>query len=404
MNAGNVAGAVNALVAEHERYRARCLNLVASENIVSPAVAFAGASDLEGRYADYQDNDPMRRKYRGGDYISRLEALCSDQVCRIFGAEACELRAISGHVAGSAVLLAFCEPGDLVMEVGPDGGGHRLATKLAEPALIDLRTEFLPFDSAAFTVDAASASLAIRERSPRVVVLGSSSFVRPHPIRDLVSACQEVGAILVYDASHVMGFVASGRFQDPLREGADIVFGSTHKTLCGPQGGLIFGRADLVSGVGSALYPALVTSHHPARIPALAVALAEHEEFGGAYVDGIVRNATAFEVALRANELDVVGAPTESHTVLVATPGRAEASASDLESKNVICNQTRLPDDRGREGLRFGLQEFTKRGGDVDLAARAGNVAAAALRGEDTAGEVAEITERLQTVAFTWPS
>ena len=200
-----------------------------------------------------------------------------------FGAEACELRALSGHVAGSAVIMAVCKPGDLVMEVGQDGGGHRLAAKLAIAPLIDLRVEYLPFDPVAFNIDTHEASRAIAQRRPRLVVLGSSTFLHPHPVAALVEACKAVGAVLAFDASHVMGFLAVEQFQAPLAEGADVVFGSTHKTLLGPQGGVIFGDSEIVARAADAVYPPLVTNHHPFRIPALAVALAEHAEFGDAY-------------------------------------------------------------------------------------------------------------------------
>src|SRR5262249_43435726 len=241
--------------------------------------------------------------------------------CEMFGAEACELRAVSGHIAGAGVLLALCRPGDLVMEVGQEGGGHRLAAKLAEAALLDLEVEFLPFDEARFTVDARAAAERITQRRPRLVILGSSSFVRPHPVSELAAACLASDAILAYDASHVMGLLAVGRFQAPLREGARLVFGSTHKTLCGPQGGLIFGERDLVEAVAAGLYPPLITNHHPFRIPALIIALLEQAEFGAAYADQIVENATAFEQALADGGLQVVARPTRSHTVLLALPG-----------------------------------------------------------------------------------
>lgn len=387
----------------HAAYRAACLNLIASENVVSPVVASALAGDLEGRYADFSGTDLQSRKYRGGRYVVELEALCAELVAQTFGGDACELRAISGHVAGNAVLMGVCRSGDLVMEVGQEGGGHRLAAKLAEAPLIDLDVEFLPFDPVAFNVDTQAAVALIEERRPRIVILGSSTFLHPHPVAELAPACREAGAVLAYDASHVMGLLAAGRFQDPLGEGADVVFGSTHKTFLGPQGGLIFGREEIVAAASAALYPPLVTNHHPFRIPALCVALAEHLAFGEAYADAVISNARAFAGALERAGLRVAGGGTDSHAVLLATPGRAGSQAADaLERQGIIVNPSRLPSELGGEGVRFGLQELTRRGGDGADSAEAAALVAGALAGEDVRARLSRLTDRLDTIAFTW--
>jgi glycine hydroxymethyltransferase len=394
---------IHRLVEGHEAYRAGTLNLVASENVLSPVVAAALRGDLVGRYADYTGSDLRARKYRGGRYVIEIEEHCSALACELFGAEACELRAISGHVAGSGLLLGLCRPGDVVLEPGSEAGGHRLAAKLNESPLVDLDVEFLPFDAEAFNVDVERAAARIRERRPRLVILGSSSFLHPHPVRELAPVCREVGAVLAYDASHVLGLIAAARFQDPLREGADLMFGSTHKTFCGPQGGIVLGRRELVEQVGAGLYPPLVTNHHPFRIPALALALCEHAQFGTAYADAVVADANAFQQALRAEGLTVVGERTDSHVVLLSQPGGSGSEAAkQLEERGIVCNQTRLPEALGVEGLRFGLQELARRGGDTEDAAQAAALVAAALRGEDVAAGVADLTGRLQAVAYTW--
>jgi glycine hydroxymethyltransferase len=388
---------------EHGAYRARCLNLIASENVISDAVARAATGDLEGRYADFTGTDLGARKYRGGRYVVKSEELCSQLVRETFGAPACELRAISGHVAGNAVLMGLCRPGDLVMEVGQEGGGHRLAAKLAEAPLVDLRVKFLPFDPIAFNVDADAAAAAIEAARPRVVVLGSSTFLHPHPVAELAAVCARVGATLVYDASHVMGLIAAGRFQDPLREGADIVFGSTHKTLFGPQGGVIFGRQDVVDLASAGLYPPLVTNHHPFRIPALTVALAEHAAFGAAYADAVIANARAFASTLADRGIKVVGGGTDSHAVLVATPGKRGADvAGALEDQGIITNPSRLPGAHGGEGFRVGVQELTRRGGDETAAREAAAIVAAALEGIAVSDDVTRLAARLQDVHYTW--
>jgi glycine hydroxymethyltransferase len=387
-----------------DAYRARTLNLIASENVISTAVAAALAGDLEGRYADYDGTDLTARKYRGGRYVVEGEKLCEQLLLDAFpAAEACELRSLSGHIAGSAVLMGLCQPGDLVMEIGPNGGGHRLAAKLAQAPLIDLKVEFLPFDGEAFNVDVSGAQTAIRSARPRVVVLGSSTFLHPHPVAPIAEACAEIGAPLVYDGSHVMGLLVAGRFQHPLEEGADLIFGSTHKTLFGPQGGIIVGRRDLVERASAGLYPPLVTNHHPFRLPALAVALAEHQAFGSEYADQTVANAQAFSAALADAGEHVVGGVTESHAVLVATPGRSGAEvARQLEERGVITNASRPPEPHGDQGLRFGLQELTRRGADETVAAAAASLVSRGIAGEEVDSEVQELVGSLPGVSYTW--
>jgi glycine hydroxymethyltransferase len=397
------AAVARRLSAAHAAYRDTCLNLIASENVVSPSVALALGGDLEGRYADFTGTNLRARKYRGGRYVVELEELCDELVRTVFRAEACELRAISGHVAGNAVLMGLCRPGDLVMEVGQEGGGHRLAAKLAEAPLVNLEVEFLPFDPITFNVDVDAAAAVIRTRRPRVVVLGSSTFLHPHPVAELAHACSDAGVILAYDASHVMGLVAAGRFQDPLREGADVVFGSTHKTFFGPQGGLIFGRSEIVAAASAALYPPLVTNHHPFRIPALCVALAEHLEFGAAYADAVIANARRFARALEEAGRGIAGDGTDSHAVLLPTPERPGSDAADLlEQNGIIVNPSRLPKELGGEGVRFGLQELTRRGGGESDAVEAAKLVARALAGDDVRSAVAQMAGRLDAIRFTW--
>jgi glycine hydroxymethyltransferase len=406
MTQDDIVRRIASVKAAGDAYRSHTLNLIASENVISPAVAAALVGDLEGRYADFDGTDLAARKYRGGRYVVEGEQLCAELLLAAFpAAEACELRAISGHIAGTAILLGLCEPGDLVMEIGQEGGGHRLAAKLAQAPLIDLRVEFLPFDPEAFNVDVTAAETAIRARRPRVVVLGSSTFLHPHPVAALSDACAQVGAMLVYDGSHVMGLLAAGRFQRPLEEGADIMFGSTHKTLLGPQGGVIVGRRDLVELASAGLYPPLVTNHHPFRLPALAIALAEHQAFGAAYADQTIANARSFSAALADGGVAVVGGVSESHAVLAATPGRAGGEvAMALEEQGIITNASRLPEMHGGQGVRFGVQELTRRGADMAVAALAGSLAARAMHGETVDREVRDLVDALPGISYTWPT
>jgi glycine hydroxymethyltransferase len=412
---------ITSLLAGHESWRAGTLNLIASENMLSPAVRAALDSDLIGRYADFTGRDLAARRYRGTTYVVEIEREVDRLAREVFRADFVELRALSGHLAGAAVLMALCRPGDVVLEIGRDGGGHREAGKFAGSELVPLDVRHLPIDAASYNVDPAAAAALIAETKPRCVVLGSSNFLFPHPVREIRRALDGMrDAYLVYDASHVMGLVAAGRFQDPLGEGADIVFGSTHKTFPGPQGGIVFtNREDLITRVSDVVYPALVTNHHPFRMPALGVALAEIQAFGSAYADRIITNSQALGEALVAVGVQCVtdgSLPSDgprysrSHTLLlrVAEFGKADAVAGRLEEAGIITTGGLLPDALGGQGIRVGTQEITRRGMTGSDMATVANLIVAALRADrpaaSIASDVSDLVGRFPSVQFTWPA
>ena len=407
------------LLGRHEAWRARCLNLIASENVLSPAVHAVLDSDLVHRYADFTGRDLSASRYRGTRFVVEIEREVEQLARRVFRTTQVEFRPLSGHVAGAAVLMALCRPGDVVLEVGRDGGGHREAGKFGASELAHLDVRHLPIDSHRYNVDAAATAALVEESRPRVVILGSSNFLFPHPVREVRQALAGLPeSYLVYDASHVLGLLAGGRFQDPLGEGADLVFGSTHKTLPGPQGGLIFSdRADLMTRISAAVYPGLVTNHHPFRLPALGMALAEMLAFGAAYADQTIANSQALGAALTAAGIPCVhdgSSPpagprySASHTLLlrVAAFGTADVVAGRLEAAGIITTGGALPEHLGGEGIRVGTQEVTRRGLlETDMPA-VGCLIAEAIRGdrpsEAIAEDVASLVTALGPLRFTW--
>jgi len=379
------------LLREHEAWRAESLNLIASENAFSPSVLRARASDLEQRYANYMGRNNHERTYRGTRYVQAIEDLVEAQVKRVFGAGHVELRAISGQVAGAAIVAALARPGDCVLELTRADGGHQVAGRMIVLPLVDLDVQDLAFDPAAYNVDVDRALEQIGRRRPRLVILGSSYFLFPHPVAALAAAVHDHGGYLLYDASHVLGLMAGGRFQDPLAEGADLVFGSTHKTFPGPQGGLIYGNdGALIEAVSAGVYPALVTNHHVSRMPGMSIALAEMERWGREYADAVIGNAQALAAALTIEGVTVVGADrraTESHTLLVIPPADRDARSWSLalEATGIITTSVPLPEALGGQAIRIGSQEVTRRGAEArDMSAIAA-VVARVLRGEDPA-------------------
>jgi glycine hydroxymethyltransferase len=269
--------------------------------------------------------------------------------------------------------------------------------------------QFLSFDEQRWNVDVAQSIALIDQVRPKMVILGSSAFLFPHPVRELAEAVHAIpGGILAYDASHVMGLIAGGQFQKPLDEGADVVYGSTHKTLPGPQGGLIYSnRADLMDRIAKAVYPQLVTNHHSFRIPALALAFEELLTYGKVYAAQIIANTQALGAALAKRgvpPLTVDGVCSQSHTLLLPVGQFVGDAAERLESAGIICGAFRVPDALGGKGLRIGTQELTRLGAREAAMIGVADLIVAGLQGSQPpdrlAKEVAAFVAGLPGLAF----
>ncbi len=398
------------IIARHHTYRARTLNLIASENVMSPWVEASLDTGLGHRYGDFHGIDPTDRKYTGNRFLAELDVAARDSLQTLFGCRHADVRPLSGHVAGISVLMGCCQPGDTVMELDSPGGGHRLARKLNEAPLCPLQVESIPLDPAVYNIDVERTVALIRKHQPRVVILGSSLFLFPHPIQPLADAVAAYGGILQFDASHVLGLIAGGAYPNPLHEGAHVITSSTHKTFAGPQGGvLLTDDTALYERIGPAIYPAVVTNHHLHRLPALAVAAAEWTVFGREHATAVVDNARALATALAAENLPVVGAAngyTATHTVLVAS-SEAPAVGDRLEAADILTSPVGLPAELGSGCLRLGVQEITRRGFTVDQAPAVARLIAAAWKEErpaaDISADVAALARSWRDWRFTWP-
>ena len=356
-------------LASEARWRAECLNLIASENVTSPLVSHLLDNDLSHRYGDYKGLDLHDRKYRGNRFVVSIEEKACELGKKLFRARFLDLRPLSGHVAGIAVIMALTKPEDTVMELD-EGGGHRLGRKLSVCSLARLKTVCIPFDPQRFNVDLDQTEVLLRKEKPRVLILGSSQFLFPHPVKQIREMIERVSpsTTLLYDASHVLGLIAGKRFQQPLEEGADIVSSSTHKTLGGPQGGLIFtNNPELAKKVGEAIYPAIVTNHHLNRLPALAATFLEMLVHGEQHAATVIANAQAMAREIHQRGIPVVGEAegfTQSHTLMlrVAEWGSGKEVSEWLEEANIIAGECKLPASLGTEGLRMGSQEMTRCG------------------------------------------
>ena len=395
---------LSALLDSHRSYRQNCLNLIASENVPSPFVDRHLVEELNQRYGNYTGIDLTERFYQGNKFIVEIESYAHQLAKDLFRANFVDLRPLSGNIAGIATTFALCRPGDTVLEVG---NGHQYANKLASSGLkVDLKSVSIPWDDARSNINLPATIELIKEHRPRVVNIGSGIFLFPQPTSELKQAMIEVNpdSYLVYDAAHVLGLIAGGQFQSPLEEGTDVIISSTHKTLAGPQGGMVLTNDRLIAErIGPAIAPLLESNHHLSRLPALAATFMEWNEFGTEHATAIVRNAKALGQALADRGLSLVGSDlgyTESHTLIpmVSQFGPAKALADQLEACHIITGAV------GADRLRIGVQEVTRRGMDEADAPLVADCIVDALKGDDPGTvkqRVIDLVKRLDQFRFT---
>ncbi len=340
------------IIASHERWRGeQCLNLIASENITSPKVRKILGSDLGHRYT------APDHFYMGSRFTDEVEETARKLCCEVFGSEWADVTPLSGHVADMALLSTFAHPGDKILSVGPDGGGYPGILGGGYARILGLRNIHFPFDRQRWNIEADKATdLIVRER-PRLVILGASFIPFPHPTQQISKACLEAGSTLAFDGSHVLGLIGGGAFQQPLKEGARILVGSTHKSFFGPQGGIIASFRPEGERIKETMFPAIVDNAHWNRIAALAQALLEMKRFGNQYSRQVIRNSQALAEALDDADIPVRCKEygyTASHQVLLDMDRLRDADEVPhrLQEANIIVDR----------GIRLGTTEVTRRG------------------------------------------
>jgi len=350
--------------------RKECINLIPSENVMSRLAEVAYMSDMMSRYAE---GKPGKRFYQGVNYMDEVEVLDSRLMSELSGSSFSDVRPISGTVANAAVFRSLAGCGDKALVAPVQAGAHVSHTKFGTLGALGMVQEFMPYDSDAMNVDVDGAIRMIYEAKPKIVVLGGSLYLFPHPVKELAPHVKAVGSTLVYDAAHVYGLIAGGAWRNPLSEGADVMTASTHKTFPGPQGGLISSSEEQkFKAAYKGVFPWFVSNHHLHRLPALVITALEMKAFGRAYAAQVTSNAKILAQALSAEGFKVVGERlgfTRSHQVALDASkiGGGAKAALELEKAGIIVNKNMLPWDSpdmvdNPSGIRMGTQEMTRYG------------------------------------------
>lgn len=371
---------------KHQKWRGEeCLNLIASENLTSHTVRQLLSGDMGHRY---RADD---RFYKGTRYIDELEALGEKIACELFSADWATLRPLSGHMADMIMVSTLTKPGGSILTVNPvDGGYPGLSDQAGYPTFINVRNLYFPYNSERMNIDVEKAKMLIEDEKPSLVVLGQSFFLFPHPVKELVETCRASGSRLAFDGSHVLGLIAGGEFQKPLEEGAELVLGSTHKSLFGPQGGLIVGKSDTEGEVKGRQFPGLVDNAHWNRVAALTWALDEIRRVGKKYAAQVIANTKALAKGLHEGGVPVKCAEygfTESHQLFldISDTEKIENFSQRLENSNIIVDH----------GIRIGTCEVTRRGMKPKDMDRVAELIVQVYKGEEPA-KIARLATKLR--------
>ena len=362
------------------------IELIASENIVSPAVLRAQGSVLTNKYAE---GYPGRRYYGGCEYVDVVETLAIERACRLFGCAFANVQPHSGAQANGAVLLALAKPGDTILGMSLAAGGH--LTHGAKPTVSGKWFNAVQYgvSKTDSLIDYAEVAQLAREHRPKIIIAGGSAIPRHIDFARFRAIADEVGAFLVVDMAHFAGLVAGKAHPSPFPY-AHIVTTTTHKTLRGPRGGMILtDDAGLAKKINSAVFPGLQGGPLMHVIAAKAVAFGEALEPQFAdYAQQVVRNARALAARLVARGYDLVTGGTDCHLILLDLRSRGltgKAAEATLERARLTCNKNGIPDDPQppaiTSGVRLGTSAATTRGFGSAEFERVGNLVADVLDG-----------------------
>ncbi len=433
----NVRDLVARSVENHLWRQKQCINLIPSEQTASPLTRLLSITDPSGRYAEHKPVKAFKEAdvfyYQGTDFICEVEYLLKCELQKFLGCTEVEPRVISGQMANTAVFSAmvdFLNRADRkreqrrirkVMNNHIIKGGHLSAQPMGalrdfvqrdpvweKPAVVN----FPVLEENPYKIDMKETEKLIAEHRPELIILGKSMVLHKEPVAEIRKVIDEVeipDCVLMYDMAHVLGLVGP-YFQEPFKEGADIVTGSTHKTFFGTQRGMIGVdftedqvRWDLWEAIQRRAFPGAMSNHHLGTLLGLLLAAYEMNAFKEPYQKAVVENAKAFARALAEAGLSVAGDPavsyTETHQVVIGVGyGRGPEIAHRLEQNNIICNYQAAPEEEGftaSGSLRTGVQEMTRFGmGPEDFAVLAGLMAEVIEKDRNVRKEVVKLREK----------
>jgi len=385
------------LIRREEERQNTTVQLIASENFASPAVMAATGSVLTNKYSE---GYPGKRYYGGNTIVDEIEDLARDRACALFGADHANVQPHAGAIANMAVYQALLDPGDTILGMSLDHGGH-----LTHGSPVNFSGIMYNFVDYGVTASDERIDLdELRDKAiankPKLIVAGATAYPRiiePAPLREIAD---EVGAILMFDAAHIAGLIAGGVHPNPVPY-ADIVTFTTHKTLRGPRGGCILSREEHAKAIDKAMFPGIQGGPLEHAIAAKAVAFAEAatDEFKD-YSKRIVVNAEALASALAREGFRLVSGGTDNHLLLVDLRGFDEdltgkEAQAVLDNAGLSLNKNTVPNDPRSpfvtSGVRIGTPAVTTQGMNADDMGTIASLIVRALRSRSDEAAVAQV-------------
>lgn len=383
------------------------IELIASENFVSPAVMEAMGSVLTNKYAE---GYPGHRYYGGCEYVDKVETLAIERAKKLFGAEHANVQAHSGANANTAVYFAFLQPGDTIMGMNLSQGGH-----LSHGSPVNISGKYynvVPYGVTHETerIDYDEFARIAKEAQPKLIVAGASAYPRVIDFERMAEIAHSVGAIFMVDMAHIAGLVAAGLHPSPVPY-ADIVTTTTHKTLRGPRGGLILCKEKYAKQIDKAIFPGVQGGPLMHVIAAKAVALGEalKPEFKE-YAKQIIANCQAFAEGLIAEGFRLVSGGTDNHLLLVDVRGQkmtGKTAEHLLDEVGVTCNKNTIPFDPESpfvtSGIRLGTAAVTTRGFKEADMKEVAAIIGLVLNNPEDAEKQAEAAQRVAVLCAKYP-
>ncbi len=400
LDGAGAASEIERLVAENTRIHDRdCVNLNPATNIMNPRAEALQAAKLGSRPSlGY----PGEKYEMGLEAIEQIEVAAAELAAEVFGASFAEVRVGSGALANLYAFMATCKPGDTIIAPPASIGGHITHHGPGAAGLYGLTTVPAPVAADGYTVDVDALRELAHQVRPRLITIGASLNLFPHPVAEIRAVADEVGATLLFDAAHLCGMIAGKAWPDPLAQGADLMTMSTYKSLGGPAGGLIVTNdADLACRLDAIAYPGLTANFDAGRTAALAMTMLDWKVAGPAYAQAMVATAGCLAEHLQALGVPVFSTArgvTSSHqfAVKAAGYGGGQHAAQTLRRANLLSCGIGLPVEPvpgDVNGLRIGTPELARLGMTAaDMPALAGFVAAALADDADPATIASEVT------------
>ncbi len=385
------------------------IHLIASENFASPAVMAASGSVFTNKYAE---GYPGRRYYEGCQVVDEMEQLAIDRAKELFGAEHANVQAHSGAQANMGVYFSLLEPGDRVLGMRLDQGGH--LTHGSPVNFSGLYYDFVAYgvDPETELIDMDQVHALALEYEPKIVLAGYSAYSRVLDYEGFRSIADEIGAIFMVDAAHFIGLVAGKSHPSPVPH-ADVVTGTTHKALRGPRGGVILSTERNAKDIDKAIFPNAQGGPIESQIAAKAVSFHEAMQPGfHLYTEQIVANARAMATSIQEHGVRVVSGGTDNHLFLVDLRSidddlDGKRAARLLDEVGITLNFNTIPFDPRppfrASGLRIGTPALTTEGMKEDQAAEVATLIAHALQNRDDEGELSKVTARVSDLASGFP-